>query len=49
MMKSLIVQNNTIDTVPPITIPTHPRKRELVGQWITVDGKLTWKWNIKRS
>jgi hypothetical protein len=48
-MKSPIVQNHTLDTVPSITTPTHQRKRELIGQWITVDGKLTWKWNIKKS
>lgn len=48
-MKSSIVQNQTLDTVPSITTPTTHKKRELIGQWITVDGKLTWQWNMKRS
>jgi hypothetical protein len=48
-MKSQIVQNRYLDTVSSNPAFTYPRKRELVGKWITVDGKLTWQWQIKRS
>lgn len=48
-MKLQIVQNRYLDTVLSNPASTYPRKRELVGKWITVDSKLTWQWNIKRS
>jgi hypothetical protein len=48
-MKSQIVQNGYLDTVLSNPASTYPRKRELAGKWITVGGKLTWQWNIKRS
>lgn len=46
-MKCAIIQRPDLNLVPPITSSTTSRKRELIAQWITIDGKLTCKWNLK--
>lgn len=48
-MKCATIQRSELKAIPSITAPTTPRKRELIAQWIAVDGKLTCKWNSTRS